>query len=69
VTAEIEFCLLGPLIVRRGAVTVTVPQGKQRVILTVLLNADRVVRLDERLTYDFLSQPTFSCDRSRRLPP
>jgi DNA-binding SARP family transcriptional activator len=48
VAAEIEFCLLGPLVVRRGAVEVTVPRGKQRVILAMLLlNAGRVVRLEE----------------------
>ena len=47
-TAEIEFCLLGPLIVRRLAAPVTVPRGKQRVILAMLLlNAGRVVRIDE----------------------
>jgi DNA-binding SARP family transcriptional activator/Tfp pilus assembly protein PilF len=48
VAAEIEFCLLGPLSVRRRAVAVTVPRGKQRVILAMLLlNAGRVVSVDE----------------------
>jgi DNA-binding SARP family transcriptional activator len=48
VAAQIEFCLLGPLTVRRGGVAVTVPQGKQRVILAMLLlNANQIVRLDE----------------------
>jgi DNA-binding SARP family transcriptional activator/Tfp pilus assembly protein PilF len=48
VAAELEFCLLGSLVVRRGAVPVAVPRGKQRVILAMLLlNAGRVVRLDE----------------------
>jgi DNA-binding SARP family transcriptional activator len=48
VAAEIEFCLLGPLMVRRRAATVTVPRGKQRVILAMLLlNAGQVVRVDE----------------------
>jgi DNA-binding SARP family transcriptional activator len=48
VAVEIEFCLLGPLIVRRRTVAVAVPRGKQRVILAMLLlNAGRVVRVDE----------------------
>ena len=56
--AEIEFCLLGPLIVRRGAVAVTVPRGKQRVILAMLLlNAGRVVRLDELAETLWVSGP------------
>lgn len=43
-----EFCLLGPLIVRRDGARLTVPPGTQRVILAMLLlNAGRVVRLDE----------------------
>ncbi len=46
--AEIEFCLLGPLVVRQRAVAVTVPHGTQRVILAMLLlNAGRIVCLDE----------------------
>lgn len=46
--AEMEFCLLGPLIVRRGGVAVAVPPGRQRAALAVLLlNAGRVVRLDK----------------------
>jgi hypothetical protein len=28
-----EFCLLGPLLVRRGGVTLPVPPGKQRAVL------------------------------------
>jgi len=48
VAAEIEFGLLGPLTVRAGGVAVTVPRGKQRVILALLLlNAGQIVRLDE----------------------
>jgi DNA-binding SARP family transcriptional activator/Tfp pilus assembly protein PilF len=58
VVIEIEFCLLGPLIVRRGPVTVTVPRGKQRVILAMLLlNAGRVVRLDELVETLWVSGP------------
>ena len=43
-----EFCLLGPLLVRRGGVTVPVAPGKQRAVLAaLLLSANRVVSLDE----------------------
>ena len=56
--AEIEFCLLGPLIVRRRAVALTMPRGKQRVILAMLLlNAGRVVPLDELAETLWVSGP------------
>ena len=43
-----EFWLLGPLVVRRDGATVPVSQGKQRVVLaTLMLNANRVVPVDE----------------------
>jgi DNA-binding SARP family transcriptional activator/tetratricopeptide (TPR) repeat protein len=43
-----EFCLLGPLLVRRGGVTCPVAPGKQRVVLAaLLLSAGRVVSFDE----------------------
>jgi DNA-binding SARP family transcriptional activator/Tfp pilus assembly protein PilF len=43
-----EFCLLGPLVVRRGGVVVPVPRGKQRAVLAaLLLNAGRVVSVDD----------------------
>ena len=43
-----EFCLLGPLLVRRGGVTLPVAPGKQRAVLAaLLLSADRAVSLDE----------------------
>ena len=46
--AEAEFCLLGPLLVRRGGAVVPVTAGKQRVLLAaLLLSANRVVSLDE----------------------
>jgi DNA-binding SARP family transcriptional activator len=46
--AEMEFCLLGPLVVRAGTVVVRVPRGKQRAVLAALLMAaGRVVSLDE----------------------
>jgi DNA-binding SARP family transcriptional activator/tetratricopeptide (TPR) repeat protein len=44
----IEFCLLGPLVVRRGALVVPVPQGNLRTVLAaLLLNAGRIVFVDE----------------------
>jgi DNA-binding SARP family transcriptional activator len=43
-----EFCLLGPMLVRRGGVTLPVAPGKQRAVLAaLLLSADRAVSLDE----------------------
>jgi DNA-binding SARP family transcriptional activator len=42
----VEFCLLGPLAVRCGDKVLTVPRGKQRVLLAaLLLNANQVVPL------------------------
>jgi DNA-binding SARP family transcriptional activator/Tfp pilus assembly protein PilF len=47
VQPELEFFLLGPLVVRSGT-TVLAPPGKQRTVLAaLLLNADRVVSVDE----------------------
>ena len=44
----IEFCLLGPLVVRVGGTQVAISAGKQRVVLaTLLLNAGQVVPLDD----------------------
>jgi DNA-binding SARP family transcriptional activator len=44
VTSKLEFCLLGPVVVRCGGVLVPVPRGRQRAVLAVLLlNAGRVV--------------------------
>jgi DNA-binding SARP family transcriptional activator/tetratricopeptide (TPR) repeat protein len=43
-----EFCLLGPLLVRRGSAALPVPSGKQRAVLAaLLLSADRAVSVDE----------------------
>jgi DNA-binding SARP family transcriptional activator len=48
VTAGMRFCLLGPLLVRRGDVVVPVPAAKHRVLLAaLLLAAGRPVGLDE----------------------
>ncbi len=45
---ETEFCLLGPLVVRSGGVVLPVSRGKQQAVLAaLLLNAGRVVPLDE----------------------
>jgi DNA-binding SARP family transcriptional activator len=47
-TPELEFCLLGPVVVRRGGVVLPVPRGRQRALLAVLLlNAGRVVSVGE----------------------
>jgi DNA-binding SARP family transcriptional activator len=43
-----RFCLLGPLLVRRGDVVVPIPAGKQRVLLAaLLLNLGRALSDDE----------------------
>jgi DNA-binding SARP family transcriptional activator len=48
VTAGMQFCLLGPLLVRRGDAVVGVPAAKHRVLLAALLvHAGRPVGLDE----------------------
>jgi DNA-binding SARP family transcriptional activator/tetratricopeptide (TPR) repeat protein len=47
-TPKLEFCLLGPLVVRCGGVALPVPRGRQRAVLAVLLlNAGRVVSVGE----------------------
>ncbi len=47
-TPKLEFCLLGPLVVRCGGVVLPVPRGRQRAVLAVLLlNAGRVVSIGE----------------------
>jgi DNA-binding SARP family transcriptional activator/Tfp pilus assembly protein PilF len=48
VAAELEFCLLGPLLVRRGGAAIPIPSGKQQALLAaLLLNANKVVLVDE----------------------
>jgi DNA-binding SARP family transcriptional activator/uncharacterized protein HemY len=45
---KLEFCLLGPLVVRCGGVAVPVPRGSQRALLALLLlNAGRAVSVGE----------------------
>jgi DNA-binding SARP family transcriptional activator len=47
-TPKLEFCLLGPLVVRCGGVVLPVPRGRQRALLAVLLlNDGRVVSVGE----------------------
>ena len=46
--AEVEFCVLGSLVVRHGGVEVPLSSQKQRAVLAaLLLNAERLVSLDE----------------------
>jgi DNA-binding SARP family transcriptional activator/tetratricopeptide (TPR) repeat protein len=48
VVTGMEFCLLGPLAVRRGDTPVPVQAGKQRAVLAaLLLNANRVVAVEQ----------------------
>jgi DNA-binding SARP family transcriptional activator/Tfp pilus assembly protein PilF len=49
--ARLEFCLLGPLAVRRDGVAVPVPPGKQRALLAVLL-----LRAGQPVTADQLAE-------------
>lgn len=45
---QMEFCLLGPLLVRCDGVPLPVQRGKQRTVLAaLLLNANRIVSIDE----------------------
>jgi DNA-binding SARP family transcriptional activator/tetratricopeptide (TPR) repeat protein len=47
-TPKLEFCLLGPVVVRCRGVALPVPRGRQRALLAVLLlNAGRVVSVGE----------------------
>jgi DNA-binding SARP family transcriptional activator/Tfp pilus assembly protein PilF len=48
VARDTEFGLLGPLLIRRSGLVTTLPAGKQRAVLALLLlNANRTVLLDE----------------------
>jgi DNA-binding SARP family transcriptional activator len=48
VTGELEYGLLGPLLVRRDGAEITIPPGQQRVLLAaLLLRAGRPARMDE----------------------
>ncbi len=47
-SGDTEYCLLGPVTVRRGGALVAIPAGLQRTVLAaLLLSAGRLVRLDE----------------------
>ena len=46
--AELEFCLLGPMVVRSGGVVIPVQRGRQRIALAaMLLNAGQAVSVDQ----------------------
>jgi DNA-binding SARP family transcriptional activator len=48
VQARVEFCLLGPLVVRSGDGSLPIPHGKQRTLLAALLaHAGQVIPVDE----------------------
>jgi DNA-binding SARP family transcriptional activator/Tfp pilus assembly protein PilF len=47
-TPEMQFCLLGPLVVRRGRTVIPVRPGKQRAVLAMLLlDANKVVPVED----------------------
>jgi DNA-binding SARP family transcriptional activator/tetratricopeptide (TPR) repeat protein len=47
-TPKLEFCLLGPVLVRSGGTPLPLPRGRQRAVLAVLLlNAGRAVSVGE----------------------
>jgi DNA-binding SARP family transcriptional activator/Tfp pilus assembly protein PilF len=57
VAAELEFCLLGALVVRSGP-AVLAPVGKQRIVLAaLLLNAGRSVSVDELIEVLWADSP------------
>jgi hypothetical protein len=53
VTGETEFCLLGPLMVRRRGVIVPVPAGKQQVLLAAAIGS-----LDNTTQQTFAEDPS-----------
>jgi DNA-binding SARP family transcriptional activator/Tfp pilus assembly protein PilF len=62
-----EFCLLGPLLVRRGKTALPFLPGKQRVLLaTLLLRANRMVSLDELTEMMWGSAPPISARSTLR---
>lgn len=47
-TPKLEFCLLGPVVVRSGGEPLPLPRGRQRAVLAVLLlNSGRAVSVGE----------------------
>jgi DNA-binding SARP family transcriptional activator len=65
VAAEMEFCLLGPLLVRRGGILVPVPPGQQRALLAaLLLRAGRPVPVDDLAEVLWGSRPPRSARTS-----
>jgi DNA-binding SARP family transcriptional activator len=65
--AETGFCLLGPLLVRHRGTIIPVAAGKQRVLLAaLLLNAGRLVAVDELAEILWESVPPRSAHASLR---
>jgi DNA-binding SARP family transcriptional activator/Tfp pilus assembly protein PilF len=66
-TIQMEFCLLGPLVVRRAGVDVLVAGSKQRAVLAVLLlNASRMVPVEELTETLWGSEPPSSAQAGVR---
>jgi DNA-binding SARP family transcriptional activator len=58
VAPETEFCLLGSLMVRYRGIAIAVPPGKQRALLAaLLLNAGRLVTVDDLVEVLWGSSP------------
>ena len=58
VPSTLAISLLGPLEIRRGTVTIQVPQNKHRVVIAVLaLRIGTVVSVDDLITYLWTDQP------------
>ena len=63
----VEFCMLGPLTVRSGDRLLTVPRGKQRVLLAaLLLDANRIVPLSALSDAMWGSEPPPSAEMTIR---
>jgi DNA-binding SARP family transcriptional activator len=64
---RMEFCLLGPLLVRRNGELIEVPRGKQRALLAVLLlKAGRVVPIESLAGFLWGAAPPTSADMTVR---
>src|SRR5690349_17824486 len=62
---EMEFCLLGPLTVRRRGVDLPIRPGKQRQLLAALaLGAGRPVSLDDLIAVLWAAEPPVSARQS-----
>jgi DNA-binding SARP family transcriptional activator len=64
---RMEFCLLGPLLVRRDGELIDVPRGKQRAVLAVLLlKAGRVVPVESLAGFLWGPEPPASAEMTVR---